>query len=217
MCCAGRQERNVYRVNLHGAVHQLLFRELEINQVPQSISVAAGSHPPDQIVFAPRGERQDQQELGFFLPRQGGHYVSGLHRRRLSGLAEQAVRDLPDVFLVVKHLRIAHMKNTVSLGLREKRRQLKMILWNEDGATGLQRSIPTTKSHPKTGSIVSRVRNGSKPTVLSSKRSTGIPQNTANSMISRPVAFNSCATLRESVQQLFESSLEAARGHCPVL
>ena len=29
------------RLNLHGAVHQLLFRELEINQVPQSISQRA--------------------------------------------------------------------------------------------------------------------------------------------------------------------------------
>ena len=31
------------------------------------------------------------------------------------------MRDLPYVFLVVEHLLIAHMKNTVSLGLRAKK------------------------------------------------------------------------------------------------
>src|SRR5216684_297168 len=86
------------RLNLHGAVHQLLFRELEINQVPQSISVAAGSHPPDQIVLAPRGERQDQQELGFFLPRQGGHYISGLHGRRSGGISEAGRNSFGNTF-----------------------------------------------------------------------------------------------------------------------
>ncbi len=38
----------------------------------------------------------------------------------MSGLAKQVVSNLPDVFLVVKHLRIAHVKSSIGLCLRAK-------------------------------------------------------------------------------------------------
>ena len=108
------------RLDLHRAVHQLLFRELVKNQVAQVIAVASRGHPTDQIVLAPRSERKNQQKLRRFLPGQSGHDVSGLHGFGLRRLAEQVMRDIPDVFLVVKHLRVVHVKCPVGLGLRLK-------------------------------------------------------------------------------------------------
>src|ERR1019366_4188067 len=92
------------------------------DQLAQLVTIASSRHPSDQIVFAARGKRQNQQVLGFLLPRQSSHDVGWRYGLRLSRLAEEIAGDVPNVFLVVEDLGIAHVKDSVRLGLRPEKR-----------------------------------------------------------------------------------------------
>src|ERR1700676_3871619 len=85
------------------------------------VAVTSSCHPTDQIILGTRGERENQKKLRLFLSGQRGYHVRRLHIFGLPGLAEQIVRNFPDIFLVVKNLGIAHMKSPVGLRLSSEK------------------------------------------------------------------------------------------------
>ena len=83
------------RLDLRGAVHILVGREAEGEELAVVVAVAAPGQPGDAVQPVARREGQDQQELGALLIGQAQGDVVGLDRNFL--LAQLLLRDRPEV------------------------------------------------------------------------------------------------------------------------
>src|SRR5215469_11914057 len=83
-------------------------------------SIAARGHQADEVIFAARSKRREEQELSLVFAWQAGDDVSRRNRVRSAVLSSDMARQIPKVFLVIEALRIEHVVRAVDLRLHAK-------------------------------------------------------------------------------------------------
>ena len=104
-------------IHLHRPQNQLLFRKLHHHNFAELVAIAPRQHHADQILLRRGSECRHQQKLRFRFAGQRRINIRRTHRLRLGILTARIFRQFPDVFVVIKCLRIPHVINPVNIRL----------------------------------------------------------------------------------------------------